>query len=383
MTARIICGDALTALCDLPDQSVNCCVTSPPYWGLRDYGTATWEGGEPDCEHVQRTNKHGGTSNRPGLEAQTYQYRDICPKCGAVRVDGQIGLEETPEAYVSRLVEVFREVRRVLKDDGTLWLNLGDSYATGGGKVGTCPGGGKQGEKWAGYRGGHDKDPKAAGVGPMTQPNRMPIAGLKPKDLVGIPWRVAFALQADGWYLRQDIIWHKPNPMPESVRDRCTKAHEYIFLLSKSPRYYFDQDEMTEEPVYPPGTRKDVPKGGFNSKYAGDVARKGDESFRAIRERRNRRDVWTVATKPYKEAHFATFPPDLIRPCVRAGCPAGGTVLDPFAGAGTTGLVALEEGRDFLGIELNPEYVGLIEKRLAPLLAVRTLDCFFEEGAEA
>ena len=322
VSARIICGDCLDVLKTLPAESVNCCVTSPPYWGLRNY----------NC-------------------------------------DGQIGLEATPEAYVSRLVEVFREARRVLKDDGTLWLNLGDSYNAAGRAGHGTRIGYKQGTNRASANG--------------SDWNRPTAPELKEKDLVGIPWMVAFALRADGWYLRQDIIWHKPNPMPESVRDRCTKAHEYLFLLSKSPRYYYDHDEMTEEPVYPPGTRKDVPKGGFNSKYAGDVARKGDESFRAIRERRNRRDVWTVATKPYKEAHFATFPPDLIRPCVRAGCPAGGVVLDPFAGAGTTGLVALEEGRDFLGIELNPEYVGLIEKRLAPLLAVRTLDCFFEEGAEA
>jgi len=328
VSARILCGDCLDVIKTLPAESVNCCVTSPPYWGLRDYG-----------------------------------------------VDGQIGLEETPDAYVSRLVEVFREVRRVLKDDGTLWLNLGDSYATGAGKVGNCPGGGKQGEKWAGYRGGHDKDPKAAGVGPMTQPNRMPIAGLKPKDLVGIPWMVAFALRADGWYLRQDIIWHKPNPMPESVRDRCTKAHEYLFLLSKSPRYYFDHDEMLEEADRAnhresPGVRRTPP---------GSADHTGFRNGRHY-ETRNKRDVWSVPVQPFNEAHFATFPPDLIRPCVRAGCPAGGTVLDPFAGAGTTGLVALEEGRNFLGIELNPDYVTLIEKRLAPLLAVRTLDTFFEEA---
>ena len=369
VSARIVTGDALTALCDLPDQSVNCCVTSPPYWGLRDYGTATWEGGEPDCEHVQRTNKHGGTSNRPGLEAQTYQYRDICPKCGAVRVDGQIGLEETPEAYVSRLVEVFREVRRVLKDDGTLWLNLGDSYATGGGKVGNCPGGGKQGEKWKGA---------------TTSPNRMPIAGLKPKDLVGIPWMVAFALRADGWYLRQDIIWHKPNPMPESVRDRCTKAHEYLFLLSKSPRYYYDKDAIREPYAETSAGRYKYAFGGGPAAVVTNNPAVGGavpHTTQPNPEGRNKRDVWTVTTKSYPEAHFATFPPDLIRPCVRAGCPVGGTVLDPFAGAGTTGLVALEEGRDFLGIELNPEYVGLIEKRLAPLLAVATLDQFAEASA--
>lgn len=317
MSARIITGDALAALSGLPDQSVNCCVTSPPYWGLRDYGQ-----------------------------------------------EGQIGLEETPEAYVARLVEVFREVRRVLKDDGTLWLNLGDSYAGSG--------------KGAWDRTDVQKEvyvPKPRGR-EASMPKVPP--GLKSKDLVGIPWRVAFALQADGWYLRQDIIWHKPNPMPESVRDRCTKAHEYLFLLSKSPRYYFDHDEMLEEADRAnhrasPGVRRTPP---------GSADHTGFRNGRHY-ETRNKRDVWSVPVQPFNEAHFATFPPDLIRPCVRAGCPAGGLVLDPFAGAGTTGLVALEEGRDFLGIELNPEYVGLIEKRLAPLLAVRTLDCFFEEGAEA
>jgi len=334
VSARILCGDCLDVIKTLPAESVNCCVTSPPYWGLRDYG-----------------------------------------------VDGQIGLEETPDAYVSRLVEVFREVRRVLKDDGTLWLNLGDSYATGAGKVGNCPGGGKQGEKWAGYRGGHDKDPKAAGVGPMTQPNRMPIAGLKPKDLVGIPWMVAFALRADGWYLRQDIIWHKPNPMPESVRDRCTKAHEYMFLLSKSAWYYYDAEAVKEDAQHPEirhksSNKSDAQEAAFHGRAPTNLGRCGTSDD----GKRNRRSVWTVSTKPFKGAHFATFPPALVEPCILAGCPVGGTVLDPFAGAGTTGLVALEEGRNFLGIELNPDYVTLIEKRLAPLLAVRTLDTFFEEA---
>lgn len=198
----ILQGDCLDRLRELPDESVHCCVTSPPYWGLRDYGCA-----------------------------------------------GQIGLEKTPQEYVAKMVEVFSEVRRVLRDDGTCWVNLGDCYATGAGRVGACPGGGERGAKWAGYRGDRDKDPKATGIGPMTQPNRMPLPGLKPKDLVGIPWRVAFALQADGWYLRSDIIWHKPSPMPESVTDRPTKSHEYIFMLSKSERYAYDAEAIKE-----PGT---------------------------------------------------------------------------------------------------------------------------------
>ena len=329
MTVTVLQGDCLDVLKTLPAESVNCCVTSPPYWGLRDYG-----------------------------------------------VDGQIGLEETPEAYVSRLVEVFREVRRVLKDDGTLWLNLGDSYAGSGTS-------GHQrldvlGER-LGCGGGHKHSSQDCGRAP-TPP------GLKQKDLVGIPWMVAFALRADGWYLRQDIIWHKPNPMPESVRDRCTKAHEYIFLLSKSPRYYYDKDAIREPYSESSMARYNYAFGGPGAKAAQvtkNPAVGGADPcvMHANVNGRNRRDVWTVNTAKFPEAHFATFPPDLIRPCVRAGCPVGGVVLDPFAGAGTTGLVALEEGRDFLGIELNPEYVGLIEKRLAPLLAVATLDQFAEVPA--
>jgi len=327
VSARILCGDCLDVIKTLPAESVNCCVTSPPYWGLRDYG-----------------------------------------------VDGQIGLEETPDAYVSRLVEVFREVRRVLKDDGTLWLNLGDSYASNSHTQSTPKAyGGRFGEA-----GGSGRSVVETERITVRRPDGW-TTGLKPKDLVGIPWRVAFALRADGWYLRQDIIWHKPNPMPESVRDRCTKAHEYIFLLSKAPRYWFDRDEIREEcsdktvHTYPQPDK--AQRAGCKT-----VSKSSTMRLATPDGARNRRDVWTVATKPYPEAHFATFPPDLIRPCVRAGCPVGGTVLDPFAGAGTTGLVALQEGRGFLGIELNPEYVALIEKRLAPLLAVRTLDTFFEEA---
>jgi DNA modification methylase len=374
VSARIVCGDCLDVLKTLPAESVNTCVTSPPYYSLRDYG-----------------------------------------------IDGQIGLEETPEAYVARLVEVFAEVRRVLKDDGTLWLNLGDSYAastktTGRNdadtrnawhyKVGiaSAPHRANDGCGQTLVRQSKHKRPRTLNGGGCAswssreETVKVASRGLKPKDLVGIPWRVAFALQADGWYLRQDIIWHKPNPMPESVRDRCTKAHEYIFLLSKSPRYYYDADAIKEPAVcgdngsrYDTGKTADhqlgrAQKGRRAIKFGGTkypgVAGNATYSGNEYRPTgyRNKRDVWTVATKPYAGCHFATFPPDLIRPCVRAGCPVGGVVLDPFAGAGTTGLVALEEGRDFLGIELNPEYVGLIEKRLAPLLAVRTLDCFFEEG---
>jgi len=267
---RLIPGDCIAGLRTLPDASVHCCVTSPPYWGLRDYGH-----------------------------------------------DGQIGLEKTPDAYVARMVEVFREVRRVLRDDGTLWLNLGDSYAGS----------------------------------TMT-------ANLKQKDLVGVPWRVAFALQADGWWLRQDIIWHKPNPMPESVRDRCTKAHEYVFLLTKSERYFYDAEAVSEESV---GRER------FGNWIKGQPCPDRQDNHRqdmTPTTTRNRRSVWTVTTKPYSGAHFAVMPPDLVEPCIRAGCPEGGTVLDPFAGSGTTLAVAAELGRNAIGCELNPDYIELAERRI-------------------
>ena len=293
----ILVGDCVEQMKLLPDASAQTCVTSPPYFGLRDYG-----------------------------------------------VDGQIGLEPTPDEFVASLVTVFREVRRVLRDDGTLWLNLGDSYARTGGT--------------------DRKVPETARVGStrntMTQmgdrTSKAP-SGLKDKDLIGVPWRVAFALQADGWYLRQDIIWHKPNPMPESVRDRCTKAHEYIFLLSKSPRYYFDSEAIKEPASAPP--KKCGPK---NDASRNDSGRTG--IVRGDGETRNRRSVWTVSTKPFGEAHFATFPPALIEPCILAGSRLGDTVLDPFGGAGTTGLVAQQHGRNAVLTEINPEYAEIARRRI-------------------
>jgi len=390
-TQRIIPGDCIAGLRTLTDASVHCCVTSPPYWGLRDYGH-----------------------------------------------DGQIGLEATPEAYVARMVKVFREVRRVLREDGTCWVNLGDSY--GGGSLGR-----NDADRNIGGRGGNKKgsgNPGRQGVVDIS-------TGLKPKDLVGIPWRVAFALQADGWWLRQDIIWHKPNPMPESVRDRCTKAHEYVFLLTKSERYYYDAESVRESgPSY-------VRRAGHRSDGAPEhvQGRHTNFSTRVVETHgRNRRSVWTITTKPYSGAHFAVMPADLVEPCILAGCPeqccsvcgspwvrvverkrvmrhelpvghpdyrpgrytskAGGgddysngggqafsfsstkgwapscecqrmmcdavmmgdhgvavstipgTVLDPFAGSGTTLAVAAELGRNGIGCELNPEYIALAERRI-------------------
>ncbi len=331
MTIEMIEGDCRDVLKELPDRSVNCIVTSPPYFGLRDYG-----------------------------------------------VENQMGLEPTPAEFVEALVGVLREARRVLRDDGTLWLNLGDSYNAHPGQRKTTD---KAGSK------------QQTNQGSPGAPSRH-VDGLSAKQLIGIPWRVAFALQADGWYLRQDIIWHKPNPMPESVRDRCTKAHEYIFLLSKSPTYYFDhmairtplaassvarlsqpnlenQEGSDRVPGKTNGKMKAVRFGG--NKYGDDDreesrTKSGNEWKESTGA--NKRSVWSVSTKPFKEAHFATFPPDLIEPCVLAGCPEGGTVLDPFFGAGTTGLVCQRTGRNAIGIELNPEYYDIAAKRLWPEDAV-------------
>jgi len=314
-------GDCRETLKTLPDASIHCCVTSPPYYGLRDYGH-----------------------------------------------EGQIGLEPTPAEFVAKLVEVFREVRRVLRDDGTLWLNLGDSYANDG--------------KWGGSTGGKHV---SALHGDSSVGRERKHTGLKPKDLIGIPWRVAFALQADGWYLRQDIIWSKPNPMPESCKDRCTKAHEYIFLLSKSAKYYYDHEAIKEPAngwngsrfedgknleVHPNVGKKRKPAGwdtgtGAHGTIHRDGRAKEVEYTEGICANRNKRSVWTVCTQPYKEAHFATFPPALIRPCILAGCPQGGTVLDPFGGSGTTGEVSEIEGRNSILCELNPAYVTLAKNRTA------------------
>jgi DNA modification methylase len=321
MEARILVGDVRTRLAALEDGSVRCVVTSPPYWGLRDYGR-----------------------------------------------DGQIGLEQTPEEFVGELVAVFREVRRVLADDGTLWLNLGDSYAAARG--GTH----QPAETLAGGRGGYtdagERVNRSRHDGYNPSRNARSI-GLKHKDLVGIPWRVAFALQADGWYLRQDIIWSKPNPMPESVTDRCTKAHEYVFLLTKSPRYYYDKDAVSEE--YADAT---VKRGKSIRQVSADGTVTTRGNGEPVEGRRNRRSVWTVATKPFRGAHFAVMPEPLVEPCVLAGSAEGDLVLDPFAGSGTVGVVALRHGRNFVGVELNADYAKVAQDRIydaAPMMNTVTV----------
>jgi len=298
-------GDWIDILKTLPNESVQMCCTSPPYWGLRDYG-----------------------------------------------VEGQLGLEKTPEEYVEKIVAGFREVKRVLRDDGTLWVNLGDSYSGSG-----------KGD------GGHTRK-QTTNFGSQFQSDLQGCVpnGLKPKDLCGIPWRVAFALQADGWYLRQDIIWAKPNPMPESVTDRCTKSHEYIFLLTKSARYYFDQDSIRE----PHKRIWDATNGGSISTgrmveaggAMGDMSSHPKGYPLPNPNGANRRSVWTITTQPYKEAHFATFPEEIPRTCILAGSKKGDTILDPFSGAGTTGVVAEKLNRKYIGIELNPQYTKLAEDRI-------------------
>lgn len=327
---KIITGEALSALQSLESNSVNCCITSPPYYGLRDYGA-----------------------------------------------NGQIGLEETPSEYIEKLVTVFREVRRVLKNDGTLWLNMGDSYAGSGKGAALYPDNAKK------YKQGTSK-----GMLGAVATAKIKSPEYKRKDLMGIPWRLAFALQADGWYLRQDIIWHKPNCMPESVKDRCTKSHEYIFLLSKSDRYYFDYESIKEPAVgfnnVPPAGSKGTltpnsrRRKGNSKTFRGGGAYTNNQAFNnstdAKRESsgntenttglRNKRDVWSVSTRGYKEAHFATFPEKLIEPCVLAGCPIGGIVIDPFLGSGTTAVVAEKNKRSCIGIEINPIYSDMSTRRL-------------------
>ena len=400
-------GDCREKLKELPNNFFHTVITSPPYWGLRDYGTGKWTGGDPNCSHIAGKSRNDADREFGTKETLTVQYRDVCNDCGAVREDNQIGMEPSPEEYVRKIVRTFQEVKRVLRPDGTLWLNLGDSYSSGARTSTTNQS----------VRG--DKD---YGV------TRPPVSGsIKPKDLVGIPWRVALALQEDGWYLRQDIIWHKPNPMPESVKDRCTKAHEYIFLLTKSEQYYYDSQAIMEE-AQDWGTRDRV-NGKYHNEGTGLNPHTGLEKSYT---HRNKRSVWTVSVKPYHDAHFAVFPTSLIEPALLAGCPpkicsecgtpyeremvtvevpdretrdnmvgvipkrdktsrmnskdmkpliqedrgftkncscsgsqtSAGRVLDPFGGSGTTALVADRNGRDATIIELNEKYVDIAETRL-------------------
>lgn len=461
-TWQVHCGDALSVLKTLPDRSVDCVVTSPPYFGLRDYQTGTWTGGDRECAHAPRAQLRGTTNGDPSAGTLRDKPSRVC-KCGAERVDQQIGLEDSPQAYVSALVAIFAECKRVLKDEGTLWLNLGDSYSGSWGNQGRKDERGTQRP----INGGmltkvHD------GRYPSQTSNTGKLhAGIKQKDLIGIPWSVAFALRADGWYLRSEIIWHKKSCMPESVKDRPTKSHEQVFLLAKQARYFYDQDAIRESYAestiamgsgavtgrglgkeackQPNGNAQMSNSGGFPRQYGPsvvndgqlliaddlerfsqpevyngegqkDYASAGVQNPSAVKKRilkgarppgngrwsdvealrkahgvkkitgnqanscmgipanvANARSVWSLGPEPATDInHFAVMPKTLARRCILAGCPFGGTVLDPFAGSGTTGIVALEEGRSFIGIELNPEHHALARQRLgntAPLLA--------------
>lgn len=347
----VLVGDCLASLRTLPDQSVHTCVTSPPYFGLRSYDEAAFRI-DPSLPEERRAWLDADLLQRCVHERMgaVYHSDDIPEDLRGYFVRAEIGLEDTPDAFVARLVEVFREVRRVLRDDGTIWLNLGDSYASS-----TKGSGGG----WAADPNNYASKAQAFGA------RKFNSGGLADKNLLGIPWRVAFALQADGFYLRQDIIWSKPNPMPESVRDRCTKAHEYVFLLSKAPRYYFDS-EAIKEPVAESSVARLAQPALAQQAGSARVPGKTNGTMKAVGngETRNRRSVWTVTTKPFKGAHFATFPPDLIEPCILAGCPPGGTVLDPFGGSGTTAGVAIKHGRNAILCELNPDYAALVKARV-------------------
>lgn len=353
----ILLGNCLDVLKTLPEESINCCVTSPPYYALRDYGTGTWIGGDPNCDHMY----FHGSANMSGTHKKFTEIkqtsgvghlmRSVCTKCGAVREDNQIGIEDTPEMYIQNLVAVFHEVKRILTKDGTCWINIGDSYAHSTQKI--VP---QSIEK------SRDRQP-SYGV-------RVPDI-CKPKDLIGIPWMLAFALRDDGWYLRQDIIWHKPNPMPESVKDRFTKSHEYIFLLSKSQTYYFNH-EAVQENVNPNSVFRYKSPFFSGSKeligYGRPDATSNTAGMKEYAGKRNKRDVWSVCPSNYTEVHFATYPEELIYPCIVAGCPKDGIVLDPFMGSGTTAVVAKRNHRNYIGIELNQKYKQIAERRIAGTL---------------
>ena len=342
---KVYFGDCRDSMRKMAKEGVKVqmCVTSPPYFGLRDYGTAKWEGGDVDCDHIEKIQSHSGQRADRDQTSQIFKYKGLCKKCGAVSVDGQIGLEQNPQEFIDNLIEVFACVWDVLADDGTLWVNLGDSYANNSSQASN--------NGRAGF--GNPREKVVNRIG----------NGYKQKDLMGMPWRLAFALQDFGWYLRQDIIWHKPNPMPESVTDRCTKSHEYIFLLTKNQKYYFDGKAIQE-----PAENAGKVGGSFKGRQGGAEyhAQSGGVGSDAKEyENRNKRDVWSVPVKPYSGAHFAVYPEELIEPCILAGSKVGDIVLDPFFGSGTTGAVAQKLGRKWVGCELNKNYEKLQNERLA------------------
>lgn len=393
MIDKIIVGHVLDELKKIPDNFVHCCVTSPPYWGLRDYGLEpkVW-GAESVCEHdfdkraarakggqqdysSSGLKRDGRTEDRRIATLANHQTRGdpissfhgFCRLCGAWR--GSLGLEPTYKLYIQHLVEIFREVRRVLRADGTCWLNLGDSYNAAG----------RDGH---GIREGFKQGTNRASANAVDSV-RSTAGNLKPKDLVGIPWRVALALQADGWYLRRDIIWHKPNPMPESVKDRPTTAHEYIFLFAKNENYYYDADKISEPSKYAGEFVVLGPKSLSRGQALGVGVKPSENALVdtvQVGSRRNKRSVWSITTQSFPEAHFATFPLEIPHLAISAGVPEEGIVLDPFFGSGTTGLAAKINNRHFIGIELNPEYAKMAERRLAGVNQRRIKNSFEGNG---
>ncbi len=369
---KILQGNCIDKIKELENNSIDCVVTSPPYWGLRDYGTGKWQGGDINCDHLgkpqaTRSNIHDRTQpqcNNKKDETVREIFKNICKKCGAKRIDKQFGLETTYQEHIQNIVKLFRAMKPKLKDTATIWLNYGDSYAA------TVNGTKVKDMKKNLQKNRLENKSKTNGVyddkGFIDKPFSTIQGSLKPKDLVMIPNRIAIALQDDGWWIRSEIIWHKPNPMPESTKDRPTSAHEKIWLITKSKKYYYDADAI-KEPVKE-NSKKRVQYGLKASHKANpysymDTDKMG-ERFCNSDGKRNKRNVWTITTKPFKEAHFATFPKDLIEPCIKAGCPEGGVVLDPFGGSGTTGIVAQSLNRQAILIELNKNYINIANKRI-------------------
>lgn len=368
--ATLYCGDALEQLRRLPSESVQVCVTSPPYFGLRDYGTATWEGGEGGCDHLMpalggsgKETLKGTTAHQNGTRFQC--YKRVCGKCGAQRVDKQIGLEQTPFEYVERLVAVFGEVHRVLRSDGVLFVVMGDSYAGNGtGSWGSS----HKSTLTTGSRQGSWAPGKTIGKTPVRR-----RGDVKPKSLLGIPWRLAFALIDAGWVLRSDIIWVKRAPMPESVKDRCTRSHEHIFMLAKQQRYFYDAMAVAE-PAVCAGQISEFGNKDAQARRVSQLTGNMREGVRyQIPGQRNLRDTWILSHENYSDAHFAVFPSAIPTRCILAASRPGDTVLDPFSGAATTGLSALQLGRRYIGIDLNPDYITLSEARLMPAASQQRL----------
>lgn len=348
---EILQGNVFDKVKELKDNSIDCVVTSPPYWGLRDYGTGTWIGGDKNCSHFRESHQSERTST--GQKKSVLHggiadsiYKNICKRCGAKRKDEQLGLEETYQEHIKNIVNLFKEIKPKLKDSATIWLNYGDSYATTA-------------------NGRKAKDVKNDDRAFVDKPFSTIQGSIKPKDLVMIPNRIAIALQDDGWWIRSEIIWHKPNPMPESIKDRPTSSHEKIWLITKSKNYYYDHESIKEPVKNSSKIRLNQNIENQKGSTRANGCMKSNGNMKAVGyEKRNKRNVWTVSTKPCKEAHFATFPKDLIEPCIKAGCPEGGIVLDPFGGSGTTGIVAALNNRKSILIELNKNYIEIANKRI-------------------